>query len=104
MKYIFLFTTICCGACFAQNNNLVHVVEYKASEYGDVIPYSKQRKGKSALILVPGMGFDAPVFSDFVQRNRKNYTMFPVTIPGYGNSAAPPMPDSANASYGRQHW
>jgi pimeloyl-ACP methyl ester carboxylesterase len=50
------------------------------------------------------MGFNASVFSDFVKRNRKNYTMYSVTIPGYGDTSAPAMPDSAQASYGLQYW
>ncbi|MEJ0033367.1 MAG: hypothetical protein WDO15_24870 [Bacteroidota bacterium] len=78
MKNIILLLVVCCSTCFAKN--------------------------KPALILIPGIGFDSSVFSDFVERNKKSYTMYTVTIPGYGNTAAPAMPDSAHASYGKQYW
>lgn len=84
-------------------NNLVHRPEYKTSEWGSVPEYIKAGKGKQALILIPGIGFDASVFTDFMKANKNNYTMYAITIPGYGNTKAPPMPDTS-ISYGEQSW
>lgn len=96
---------LCPALCFGQNiQNLVHTDKYKTSEYGSIVSYTKAGKGKVDLILIPGLGFDASVFSDFVSRNKKNFTMYSLTLPGYGSTFAPPMPDSANASYGLQYW
>ncbi|HET9056956.1 MAG TPA: alpha/beta hydrolase [Chitinophagaceae bacterium] len=84
-------------------NNLVHAPGYKTSELGAIPQYVKTGKGKKTLILVPGLGFDASVFKDFMEANKKVYTMYAITIPGNGNTAAPPMPDSGT-SYGAQTW
>lgn len=84
-------------------NNLVHTPGYKTSKYGAIPKYIKQGKGKQTLILIPGCGFDASVFTDFMEENKSLYTMYAITIPGYGNTQAPPMPDS-NVSYGEQTW
>ena len=84
-------------------NNLVHTTGYKTSEYGAIPEYLKAGKGKKTLILIPGLGFDASVFSDFIKANKKNFTMYAITIPGYGKTKAPPMPVT-DSSYGDQNW
>ena len=55
------------------------------------------------MILVPGIGFDASIFSDFMAANINKYTMYAVTAPGYGETNAPPMP-ATDTSYGKQYW
>lgn len=84
-------------------NNLIHAEEYTTSEYGAIPYYVKSGYGKKSLILIPGWGFDASVFNDFVDVNKNNYTMYVVTIPGYGKTSAPPMPP-AGTSYGELTW
>lgn len=84
-------------------NNLVHSSGYKTSQYGAIPQFIKKGNGKQAIILIPGLGFDATVFNDFMEANKKNYTMYAITIPGYGNTAAPPMP-AVDTSYGDQSW
>lgn len=84
-------------------NNLVLPPGYVSCEYGDIPAYSKKGSGKKTLLLIPGMGFDASVFDDFVKANKNYYTMFVITIPGYGNTKAAPMPP-AGTSYGEQSW
>lgn len=84
-------------------NNLVHASGYKTSEWNVIPEYIKAGKGKQTLILIPGMGFDASVFTDFIEVNKNNFTMYAITIPGYGNTKAPPMPDTS-VSYGEQSW
>lgn len=104
---LFLFTQI----SFTQTqshqdlivNNLVHTPGYKTGEYSAIPQYIKTGIGKQTLILIPGCGFDASVFSDFMEANKNNFTMYAITIPGYGNTQAPPMPDSS-VSYGEQTW
>lgn len=84
-------------------NNLIHLTGYKTGKYGALPQYVKAGKGNPTLILIPGWGFDASVFKDFMDANKNNYTMYAITIPGYGKTQAPPMPD-ANTSYGQQYW
>lgn len=116
MKAVFFslfIITICCGNSISGQtscknsdtlvNNLVHLKNYKTTMLGDIPEYKKYGKGEKTLILIPGLGFDASVFDDFVKVNKKNYTMFVITIPGFGKTHAPPMPDST-VSYGDQTW
>ncbi|MBI5856581.1 MAG: alpha/beta hydrolase [Sphingobacteriales bacterium] len=84
-------------------NNLVLPKGYVTSEYGSVPEYIKAGKGKQTMILIPGYGFDASVFKDFMEANKRSYTMYTITIPGFGNTTAPPMPDTS-ISYGLQSW
>jgi pimeloyl-ACP methyl ester carboxylesterase len=84
-------------------NNLVLASNYKTAAYASLPVYVKKGHGKQTLILIPGLGFDASVFDDFMRVNEKVYTMYAITIPGYGKTAAPPMP-VADTSYGLQNW
>lgn len=84
-------------------NNLVHTPGYETSEYGDIPEYIRSGNGARTLILIPGWGFDASVFRDFMAANNDNYTMYAITIPGFGKTKAPPMPPEG-ASYGEQSW
>jgi len=84
-------------------NNLVHLPGYKTSRLGELENVKKYGSGKQTLILIPGLGFDASVFDDFMESNKGNYTMYAITIPGYGQTAAPPMPVEGT-SYGEQTW
>lgn len=87
----------------AEINNLVHVPGYTTGKYGDIPSYKKHGKGKNKMILIPGLGFDAAIFEDFMKANEKEYTMYAVTIAGFGNTKAPDMPDTT-ISYGLQSW
>lgn len=107
-----LILTLSVGVCAAQTsapqpdssiNNLVHTPGYAAVEFGAIPQYVKTGTGKKVLILVPGWGFDGSVFDDFVEANKNNYTMYVVTIPGYGKTFAPPMP-SVGTSYAELTW
>lgn len=100
------------GVCAAQTNslqsdlsidNLVHAQGYTTSEFGTIPHFVKKGMGKKVLILIPGWGFDGSVFNDFVDANKNNYTMYVVTIPGYGKTFAPPMPP-AGTSYAELTW
>lgn len=84
-------------------NNLIHTPGYKTSEYGSIPEYIRYGSGARTLILIPGWGFDASVFQDFMAANKDNYTMYAITIPGFGKTTAPPMPPEGT-SYGAQSW
>jgi pimeloyl-ACP methyl ester carboxylesterase len=84
-------------------NNLIHSPGYETNKIGELQEVKKYGYGKQNLILIPGLGFDALVFEDFMEANKANYTMYAITIPGYGKTKAPPMPDEGT-SYGEQSW
>lgn len=84
-------------------NNLVLPVRYPTAGTGAVPHFTKVGKGKTTLILIPGLGFDESVFRDFQSANKKQYTTYAVTIPGFGRTQAPRMP-AAGTSYGERTW
>lgn len=51
--------------------------------------------GPQAMILIPGLSCDWTVFETFMDRNADRYTMYAVTLPGFGKSEPPPLPESA---------
>lgn len=81
----------------------MHTKGYATSVLGDIPHYTKTGNGLQSIILIPGLGFDASVFKDFIEANKTKYTIYAITIPGMGNTKAPPMPDTS-ISYGEQTW
>lgn len=84
-------------------NNLLLPPKYKTTGYGEVPEYSKAGNGKQALVLIPGLGFDASVFSDFIEANKSAYTIYCITIPGFGKTHSPEQPPEGT-SFGQQRW
>lgn len=45
------------------------------------------------MILIPGIGFGGDVFAEFMERRKDRFTMFAVTLPGFGGTAGLPLPE-----------
>lgn len=101
--FIFVITNTTGQTVDSTINNLIHPYSYRTSELGAIPEYVKIGHGKIPMILIPGLGFDFSVFSDFMNANENNYTMYAITIPGFGKTAAPPMPPEGT-SYGQYSW
>ena len=57
------------------------------------IPHVEVRgTGPIAMVLIPGMSCDWTVFDAFMTRNASRFTMYAVTLPGFGESEPPPKP------------
>lgn len=84
-------------------NNLVHRKGYKTCKLGDLGRVTKVGNGKQDMILIAGAGFGGDVFDGFMKSRTGEYTMYAVTLPGFGGTAAPPMPP-AGTSYGQRTW
>src|SRR5688500_15672526 len=84
-------------------NNLVHAAGYRAAELGTIGAVVKRGSGPIDVLLIPGWGFGAEVFDSFMRENASRYRMVAVTLPGFGGTAAPPMP-SVGASYAEATW
>jgi pimeloyl-ACP methyl ester carboxylesterase len=84
-------------------NNLELPVGYETATYGEMPHFTKSGSAGQAMIIIPGWGFDESVFADFINEHKKNYKIFSITIPGFGKTAAPPMPPTGT-SYGNQYW
>ena len=52
----------------------------------------KRGNGPVSMILIPGLACDWTVFESFMDRNAERYTMYAVTLPGFGGSEPPPKP------------
>ncbi len=84
-------------------NNLVLPEGYKTSKLGELGKVVKMGTGKTEMILIPGWGFGWDIYDSFMKSNLDNYTMYAITIPGFGETQAPPMP-KAGTSYGEHQW
>lgn len=84
-------------------NNLVHAPEYRTSKPGELGRVKKVGSGPKDMILIPGFGFPGEIFDEFMNANKTRYTMYAVTLAGFGSTPAPPMP-AEGTSYGDQTW
>jgi len=55
------------------------------------------------MVLIPGLGFGAGIFDEFMAAHATQYTMHAVTLAGFGGTAAPPMPPDS-VSFGALTW
>lgn len=84
-------------------NNLIHPPDYRTSKPGELGRVKKVGNGPKEMILIPGFGFPGEIFDEFMNANKARYTMYAITLPGYGGTQAPPMPE-AGTSYNEQTW
>lgn len=54
--------------------------------------------GPVPVVLIPGLMCDWTVWQSFMTRNAAAYTMYAVTLPGFGKSDAPPLVKGTNPS------
>jgi pimeloyl-ACP methyl ester carboxylesterase len=59
---------------------------------GELAHVEKAGTGPIPMILIPDYGTDWTLYRTFMERNRERYTMYAVTLPGFGGSLAPPRP------------
>jgi pimeloyl-ACP methyl ester carboxylesterase len=63
----------------------------------------KHGTGPRAMLLVPGLGFGDSIWTEFMERHAADYTMFAITLPGFGGTNPLPMPAS-NAAFADLAW
>lgn len=69
---------------------------------GRLGPVEKLGTGPVPLVLIADYGTDWTLYREFMERNADRYTMYAVTMPGFGNSAAPPR--SATLDVAKTPW
>ena len=84
-------------------NNLVHPEGYRPGPPNTFGRVDRHDGGATPLVLVVGLGFDGRVFDPLLDSLRDDYTVYVVTLAGYGGSSAPPMPPEGT-SYGERSW
>ncbi|TVQ31043.1 MAG: alpha/beta hydrolase [Phycisphaeraceae bacterium] len=67
-----------------------------AGPLGDLAHVETRGDGERHMILIPGLGQDWTVWEGFMSRNGERYTMHAVTLPGFGGSEAPKLPEDAS--------
>lgn len=83
-------------------NNLVHLPLYQTAKLGTLGEVKKWGHGQQALLVIAGFGFDWRIYKPLIKNFKKEFTIYAITIPGFGHTAAPPMPHGQ--SYADRHW
>ena len=52
----------------------------------------KLGEGRRTMLLIPGLGFGDDIWAEFMERHRKDYTMYAITLPGFGDTPPLSMP------------
>jgi pimeloyl-ACP methyl ester carboxylesterase len=84
-------------------NNLRHdpgVVTAAPDALGGTV---KVGTGPRAVILIPGLGFGGGIWTEFMERHAADYTMFAVTLPGFGGTNPWPLP-ADTSSFAARPW
>jgi len=100
--FLLLSTLAFAQSADSLTDNLVHAPGYRTAEWGS-LPYQKKGDGRQTLLILPGWGFDGSVFADFIRNYLSDYTVYLLTLPGYGATQAYPMPPEGT-SYGEGTW
>jgi len=83
MKMLKLLTLMWFVSCFGA---------VLAEEPAEITDYSIVGEGAVKVLIIPCMSCRWRAFDGFMQRNKDKYTMYAVTIPGYGGSKIPDLP------------
>jgi pimeloyl-ACP methyl ester carboxylesterase len=84
-------------------DNLRHAPGYVTAPLGTLGQVVRRGSGPTDVLIIPGWGFGAADFEHFMLDNASRYRMVAVTLPGFGGTAAPPMPPTGT-SYGDATW
>lgn len=60
----------------------------------------KHGDGPVPMVLIPGANFDGSIFKTFMERNADRYTMYAVTLPGFGGTEPPAEPEGGTYADG----
>ncbi len=88
---LLLLSTI--GSRAQEINNFMHPEGYTPGKWGELGEVQEFGNGDQSMILLPGWGFDLTIFQNLIERYKKDYKIYAVTLPGFGNTPAPPMPE-----------
>jgi pimeloyl-ACP methyl ester carboxylesterase len=53
-------------------------------------------EGPKVMLLIPGIGFSGNIWSEFMERHRTEYTMYAITLPGFGDTPPLAMPSEGS--------
>ncbi len=73
-------------------NNLRHPPGTETVAVGTLGQVRRFGEGRKTMLLIPGIGFGDGVWSEFMERHKTEYTMFAITLPGFGGTKPLAMP------------
>lgn len=85
-------------------DNLVHPTGYVPAKPATLGAVTRTGSGSRSMILIPGLGFGGAVFDEFMARHSREFTMYAVTLPGFGGTPALAMPPADSSSYRLASW
>lgn len=84
-------------------NNLRLPEGTKTVPYGTLGKVAKIGTGPKNTLLIPGLGFGAEIWDDFAERNKNRFSMYAVTLPGFGDTPPLAMPPEGT-KYAQTTW
>lgn len=84
-------------------DNLTHPAGTATIPYGTLGNVRKFGEGRRKVVLIPGLGFGDSIWAQFMERHEKHYSMYAVTLPGFGDTSPLPMPPSGTP-YAETPW
>ncbi len=73
-------------------DNLRHSPGIETSALGTLGRVRKVGVGQRTMVLIPGIGFGDDIWTEFMERHKADYTMYAVSLPGFGGTPPLPMP------------
>lgn len=73
-------------------DNLRHPRGVETAALGTLGHVRKVGEGSRTMLLIPGIGFGDNIWTEFMERHRTEYTMYAITLPGFGGTPPLPMP------------
>jgi len=84
-------------------NNLVDPAGYETAQLGTLGGVFKVGTGSRNMVLIPSLGFGGDIFAEFMETRKTDFTMYAITLAGFGGSPAPPSP-AEDLSYSNLVW
>lgn len=84
-------------------DNLRHPPGVKTAAFGTLGNVRKIGDGARKMLLIPGLGFGGGIWTEFMERHKKDYTLYAVTLPGFGGTLPLPMPPG-ESKYADTPW
>jgi pimeloyl-ACP methyl ester carboxylesterase len=73
-------------------DNLRHPPGTRTVASGTLGRVRKVGEGRRKVLLIPGLGFGDDIWAELMERHRTEYTMYAITLPGFGGTAPLAMP------------
>jgi pimeloyl-ACP methyl ester carboxylesterase len=77
-------------------DNLRHPPSVATAALDSLGRVRKVGEGPRPMLLIPGLGFGDGIWTEFMERHRTDYTMYAVTLPGFGDTPPLAMPPSGS--------